>query len=181
MVKRRLAGGVILCFALAAPLGAETPTAIIIGTPPQPTWTQLNTQQKNILAPLAVDWDKMENIRRKKWLGITERYPNMTPNEQARVQLRMREWANLTPEQRAKARDTYKDFNQLPAEQKKIVKQKWEAYSNLPSEEKQRIRENSKSSKLLSPPAQETSNTSPSSEPAPLATATDASGEAGKR
>lgn len=180
MVKRRLAGGVILCFALVAPLVAETPTTIIIGTPPQPDWTQLNTQQKNILTPLAGDWDKMENVRRKKWLGIAERYPNMAPNEQGRVQLRMREWANLTPEQRAKARDTYKGFNQLPAEQKKIVKQKWEAYSSLPTEDKQRIRENSKSSRLLAVPAQEASK-SPSGEPASQATAAETTSEAGKQ
>lgn len=152
MAKRQLAGGIILCLALTAPLGADTPTAIVIGTPPQPGWAQLNPQQKNILSPLSVDWDNMENIRRKKWLGIAERYPNMKPDEQGRVQNRMREWASLTSEQRNKVRDSYKGFNQLPAEQKQVVKQKWEAYSNLPEDEKQRIRSSGKSSKLLSPP-----------------------------
>ncbi len=94
----------------------------------------------------------MENVRRKKWLGIADRYPTMKSDEQQRMQDRMREWAALTPEQRSKVRDTYKDFNQLPAEQKKLVKQKWEAYSNLPAEEKQRARESGKSSKLLAAP-----------------------------
>lgn len=95
----------------------------------------------------------MENIRKKKWLGIAERYPSMKPDEQLRTQNRMREWARLTPAQRTKIRDSYKDFNQLPAEQKITVKQKWEAYSNLPAEEKQRIREAGKSIELLIPPA----------------------------
>ncbi len=94
----------------------------------------------------------MENVRRKKWLGIAERYPTMKPEEQVRMQERMREWARLTPEQRAKVRDTYKDFNQLPPEQKQTVKQKWEAYSSLSEEEKQRARESGKSSRLLAPP-----------------------------
>ncbi|MGE5470705.1 MAG: DUF3106 domain-containing protein [Bacteroidota bacterium] len=152
MAKRRLAGGVILCLALIAPLRAETPTAVVIGTPPQPTWAQLDTTEKNILAPLSANWDEMENIRRKKWRGIAERYPSMTPAEQGRVQVRMRDWAALTPEQRTKARNSYKEFNQLPTEQKQTMKQKWEAYSNLPSEEKQRIRASGKSSKLLTPP-----------------------------
>jgi hypothetical protein len=156
MVKRRHIGGLILCFALAGPLAAEPPTTAVIGTPPQPGWSQLGTQQKAVLAPLAGEWDKMENIRRKKWLGIAERYPTMSQDEQRRMQERMREWASLTPEQRAKARDIYKDFNQLPTEQKQAVKQKWEAYSNLPPEERQRVRQEGKSSRLLTPPAAET-------------------------
>lgn len=97
----------------------------------------------------------MENIRKKKWLGIAERYPSMKQDEQQRMQDRMREWAGLSPTERSKVRDTYKDFKQLPPEQKQVVRQKWEAYSNLPADEKQRIRETGKSSKLLAtPPAQ---------------------------
>ena len=152
MVKRRYIGGVVISLALAGPLAAEPPTTAVIGTPPQPGWSLLNPQQKTILAPLAAEWDKLDNVRRKKWLGIAERYPAMKPEEQQRVQDRMREWATLTPEQRAKARDTYKEFNQLPPEQKQTVKQKWEAYSNLPPEEKQRLRQEGKSSQLLAPP-----------------------------
>lgn len=153
MVKRRYIGGIILSLALAGPLAAAEPSpTAVLGTPPQPGWSLLSAQQKNVLAPLAAEWDKLDNIRRKKWLGIAERYPAMKPEEQQRVQDRMREWATLTPEQRAKVRDTYKEFNQLPSEQKQTVKQKWEAYSNLPHEEKQRMRQEGKSSKLLAPP-----------------------------
>jgi hypothetical protein len=158
MVKRRLLGGVILCFALNTAIAAETPTTVIIGTPPQPGWNQLKLQQKDILAPLAGDWDKMENIRRKKWLGIAERYPNMKQDEQQRMQDRMREWANLTPDQRTQIRSSYKDFNQLPPEQKQVVKQKWDAYTNLPAEQQQRLREGGKSSKLLARPGESTSS-----------------------
>lgn len=130
---------------------AEPPTTAIIGTPPQPLWSQLNLQQRDILAPLSGDWDKMENIRRKKWLGIADRYPGMKTDEQQRMKDRMREWAALTPEQRTKVRSSYKDFNQLPPEQKQVVRQKWDAYSNLPQEQQTRIREGGKSSKLLVP------------------------------
>lgn len=152
MAIRRLVGGVILAAALNTAIAAEPPTTVVIGTPPQPGWNQLNGQQRNILAPLAKDWDSLANIRKKKWLGIADRYPAMKPDEQQRMQDRMREWATLSPAERNKVRDTYKDFTQLPTEQKQVVKQKWEAYSNLPPEERQRIRETSKSSKLLAPP-----------------------------
>jgi hypothetical protein len=187
MAKRRHIGGLILSLALAGPLAAQPPTTAVIGTPPQPGWSQLGAQQKTVLAPLAGEWDKMENIRRKKWLGIAERYPTMSQDEQRRMQERMREWAGLTPEQRAKARDIYKDFNQLPTEQKQAVKQKWEAYSNLPPEEKQRVRQEGKSSRLLTPPAAETTpslETQAPQEPiaadAPASSAPQAAPEAGK-
>jgi hypothetical protein len=119
---------------------ADPPTTVIIGTPPQPGWSLLSTQQKIILAPLAKDWDSMENIRRKKWLGIAERYPKLSKEEQTRVQQRMQEWAALTPAQRNKARDSYKEFNQLTPEKKQAFKQKWEAYSNLSEEEKKQVK-----------------------------------------
>lgn len=93
----------------------------------------------------------MESIRKRKWLGIAERYPGMKPDEQQRMQDRMREWSRLSPSERTKVRDTYKDFKQLPPEQKQVVKQKWDAYSSLPADERDRIRSTGKSSKLLTP------------------------------
>ena len=140
--------GLLLNIAIAA----EPPATAVIGTPPQPAWVQLSAQQKIILAPLAKEWDSLENIRKKKWLAIAERYPAMKQDDQQRMQDRMREWAGLSPLERSKVRDTYKDFKQLPAEQKQVVKQKWQAYSNLPPEERQRLRESGKSSQLLSSP-----------------------------
>ncbi len=124
----------------------------------------MSTQQKIILAPLAKEWDNMENVRRKKWLGIVERFPKMTPDEQARVQRRMQEWAALTPEQRSKVRDSYKEFNQLPPEKKQAVKQKWESYSNLSDEEKERVR---LSGKRTTSPQPTEATPAPDSKPEP--------------
>lgn len=155
MVKaRRLLAGLILCAALEAAAQTKAPTTVVIGTPPQPSWSLLSTEQKIILAPLSREWDDMENVRRKKWLLIAERFPRMTPDEQKRVQTRMREWASLTPDQRARVRDSYKEFNQLPAEKKQAVKQKWDTYSNLSSEERERLRQQAKGG-TSAPPAPE--------------------------
>jgi len=157
MAKRRLAAGLICAAALLGnaqaqpPAPAGPPPAAIIGTPPQPLWGELNPTQQDILAPLARDWDAMEGFRRKQWLGIAERYPNMKPAEQRRIQARMQEWGRMTPEQRARVRDSYRDFNQLPSEQKQAIKEKWKAYLNLPPEERRRLREAGKSAQLLAP------------------------------
>lgn len=127
---------------IAAPVFAQTHGATsVVAVPPQPAWQDLNETQQQILAPLAEDWNRMENYRRKKWLGIAQRYPRMAAKEQERVQRRMLEWANMTPEQRQNARETYKNLNQLPPERKSAVKQKWEEYQNLPEAQRQQLKE----------------------------------------
>jgi hypothetical protein len=164
MVKRRFVAGVTLILALCGSTQAQTPTTAIIGTPPQPGWSLLSTQQKIILAPLASEWDAMDNLRRKKWLGIAERFPKMNPDERERVQHRMHEWAALSPEQRARVRDSYKEFNQLAPEKKRALKKKWETFSNLTEEEKRVVRETGKL------PAPRTTESDPSLTSAPSTT-----------
>ena len=104
------------------------PSTAVIATPPQPAWTALAPDQKQILSPLAGDWDKMENYRRKKWLGIAKRYPTMKPEEQQRIQERMREWAALPPEVRQEAREKFKEYNKLSPEAKAALRQRWQEY-----------------------------------------------------
>src|SRR5207253_6330090 len=97
--------------------------------------------QKEILAPLAAEWDKIEDKRKLKWLVIARRYPAMTSEEQQRVQTRMRDWASLTPDQRRQAREQYKNLQKIPPEKRDALIQKWQEYDSLPGEEKQRLNE----------------------------------------
>ena len=75
MAIGRLVGGLILATTLNLAIAAEPPATAVIGTPPQPGWSQLTAQQREILAPLSRDWDSLENIRKRKWLAIADRYP----------------------------------------------------------------------------------------------------------
>lgn len=109
---------------------------------PQPSWRELSENHRRILAPLAGEWDKLESWRRKKWLGIAERYPLMNPEEQQRIQKQMREWVRLPPEQRAQIREQYRQLTQnVSPEQKELLKQKWQQYRELPPEEKRRLQQ----------------------------------------
>jgi len=130
--------GLILAVALwlASPLGHA---AI---TPPlsQPSWAELNAEQKRVLAPLSTEWDKMGGFSRKKWLGIAQRYPSLSSDEQARMQRRMTDWAKLTPDERKRARDKYKSLQKAPPEKKEAVKLKWQEYKELPESEKTRLK-----------------------------------------
>lgn len=105
----------------------------------EPGWAQLTPEQRQVLAPLADDWNRMEDLRKRKWLGIADRFLAMTQEERGRVQSRMREWAKLTPEERRKAREQYRNWQLKPAHERIALKQKWEQYAELPEEEKQRL------------------------------------------
>lgn len=113
-----------------------------VSIPPlqQPKWAELTPQQREALAPLSGEWDKLESYRRKKWLGIAKRYPTMSAEEQQRIQRRMKDWANLSPEQRKQAREQYKTLKKVPPEQRQAVNQKWQEYKNLPETEKERLK-----------------------------------------
>ncbi|HEX5804056.1 MAG TPA: DUF3106 domain-containing protein [Azospira sp.] len=141
MAKRFLVAlAVVLDLATAGTALAAEPNPVVAATPPQPTWSALSREQQSVLAPLAGEWDRMENYRRKKWLGIADRYRTMVPEEQQRLQDRIRTWAKLTPEQRLAAREKYRQMKQMDPEKKAAVKQKWLEYKQLPEEEKDRLR-----------------------------------------
>jgi len=128
-----------LTLALGNPASAE-----IIPPLKQPKWTELTPQQRDVLAPLSSEWDKLESYRRKKWLGIALRYPTLSLEEQQRLQRRMKAWATLSPEDRKRAREQYKTLQKAPLEQRQVVKQKWQEYESLPDAEKQRLQKEAK-------------------------------------
>lgn len=129
-----------LIFAVALWLASPLSHAVIAPPLPQPSWSELNAEQKRVLAPLAGEWDKMDGFPRKKWLGIAQRYPSLSPDEQVRVQKRMTDWAKLTPEERKRAREKYRSLQKAPPEKKEAVKLKWQEYEELPESERNRLK-----------------------------------------
>ena len=108
---------------------------------PSPKWGDLPVETRQILAPLAEDWEQLEPWRRAKWLEISQRYPKLSTDEQARVQERMRAWAILTPNQRKAAREQYRILQNATPEQKEALRKRWIEYEALPDEEKKRYHE----------------------------------------
>ncbi len=109
---------------------------------PGPAWSTLSAEQKTILGPLQQDWDRLDPERRKRWINVATRYPNLPPDRQQRIQQRMHEWASLTPEQRTKARERFKQLRQLPADKHHELNQRWHEYQQLPEEQRQKLRDN---------------------------------------
>jgi hypothetical protein len=132
----------LLCAALitfAAPQ-ANTPAVDPKSAPNElvsrPWWSELTDAQRGALSPLAAEWNNMELFRKKKWLEIGNRFATMKPEEQQRMQERMRDWAKLTPDQRRVAREIYSRTNKLDSDQKSA---QWLDYQQLPEEEKKKL------------------------------------------
>ena len=168
-----MARSLLAVVAVALGLVLLPPAHAVVPPLKQPTWVELTQEQKQILAPLSGEWDKLESFRQKKWLGIAQRYPAMNEEEQSRVQRRMKDWVKLTPEERKAAREKYKNLQKAPPEHKEAFKQKWQEYKQLPEEEKQRLNEAAKAKpqpkpgKAVKAPTATATTISPAPPPSP--------------
>lgn len=126
----------------------------------KPLWVELTPAQQQVLMPFAGEWDRIDATRKKKWLEIGNKLMSMKPEEQQRMQERMREWAKLTPEQRRIARESYARAKKLGSTQKSA---QWEKYQQLPEEQKQKLAADATSKKHVAnpPPAHSKNKTLP--------------------
>lgn len=127
---------------LQVPAAAETtvlankPAATAKAQASRPTWKELSEPQRQALQPLAAHWDSMPSDGKRKWLALSHNYYNLSPDEQAKLQSRMREWGQLSQQQRSQARLNYAETKKLAPEQKSA---QWQAYQQLSPEEKRKL------------------------------------------
>nr|HPR07286.1 DUF3106 domain-containing protein [Denitromonas sp.] len=81
-----MAAGRIVLFAL---LSAFTSLALAGNE-----WRELSREQQRALSPLAGQWQSLDAGSRDRWLRMTDRFDQLTPEEQSRVQGRMRNWSS---------------------------------------------------------------------------------------
>lgn len=125
------------------------------GTPvPKSEWSKLSAAQQQALSPLAGDWGRLDTFRKEKWLELANRFASMSPEEQARMQDRMRDWVKLSPEQRRLARESFARAKKMDAQQKS---KQWEQYQQLSEEKKQQLAATVAPKKqIVNPPRQHT-------------------------
>ncbi|MBX3618396.1 MAG: DUF3106 domain-containing protein [Rhizobacter sp.] len=99
-------------------------------------WSSLNASQRKALKPLEAEWGQLDAPSQTKWLTLANRFPKMSPAQQARIQTRMDEWARLTPRERGQARMNYREAQQVPAQERRA---RWEAYKALPPEQRKQL------------------------------------------
>jgi len=116
-----------------APATATSKTAKTTGGP---VWSELSAPQQQSLAPLAAQWGTISEAQKRKWIALSQNYPKLAPDEQAKLHSRMTEWVALSPQQRTQARLNFADTRKIPPDDKKA---KWEAYQSLTPDEKARL------------------------------------------
>lgn len=141
--------------AAPAPAPAAKAAAAKQQSATKPLWSDLTAAQQQALAPLAAEWNNLGSARKMKWLAIGNKYASMKPDEQQRVQERMREWIKLTPEQRRIARESYARAKKLNADQKS---KHWEEYQQLSEEQKKKLAAAAKKHVATLPPASQSKN-----------------------
>lgn len=102
----------------------------------KPRWQDLNPAQRQALKPLEREWQAIDAERKQKWLAIAEKYPSMQPQDQARVQGRMADWARLSPAERGVARQQFEAAKRVAPQDRPA---QWEAYQALPPEQKRKL------------------------------------------
>lgn len=149
--------GLVATSKASAPLSKPVPTS-----GDKLAWSSLTTEQKMALAPLASEWDKMDELRKKKWLGVAQKYAQMKPEEQSRVQERIQAWIKMTPAQRMAVRENYTNLTKKSAEQKSA---QWQRYQQLSEEEKQKLAKEAKNKKSITTIQPESKRTTPVLQP----------------
>ena len=87
-----------------------------------------HSEERMILEQLAKYWDRMDPAKKQKWIGITKRYPNMTPLEQQLIQKDILDLDSLTSKQKKEARKIYQKIKNMPLEKKLEIKKKWKKF-----------------------------------------------------
>eukprot|EP01034_Spumella_vulgaris_P043945 gene43945-54606_t len=131
---------------VAAPPGKHAVAPIALE---KPLWKDLTPAQQRALEPLSGEWNKLEGLRKQKWLEIANRFASMKPDEQQRVHDRMRDWLRLTPDQRRQVRENFARTQKITPGQKSA---QWEQYQQLPEEKKKQLADKAPKKQVVNPP-----------------------------
>lgn len=123
-----------LCGLLAAAVVHAQPAVGKARAEVGPTWSSLTAIQRRQLEPLYAEWAGIDASRKQKWLDVAARMPNMSQDEQARVRIRMAEWARMSPAERGRARLQFQEARQLAPGDRQ---ERWESYQSLPADQRQ--------------------------------------------
>jgi hypothetical protein len=126
----------LVAVALATALCLADPALAQVGG--GPAWNQLSPRQREALEPLAGQWTSLPAESKRKWLEIADKYPQLSPEGQSRLQARMAEFSRLTPEQRRTARENFQRAYELPRESRESAV---EHYRSLPDDKKKELGE----------------------------------------
>lgn len=119
----------LLLLMLSAPCWAQTPE-----------WNQLSREQQQLLAPLAGNWDGLDESRRERLLGGVERYLSMNAEERDKAWGRFRVWQGLDEEEKQHIRQQFERFGNMDAKEQERLRERFERFQQLPEERRKALR-----------------------------------------
>jgi hypothetical protein len=103
----------------------------------QPLWVDLTPAQQQVLQPFAAQWNTYPQNEKRSWVKLADRFKAMPPDQQSKLQMRMRDWAALTPDQRSRARSNFGIAKKAPQE-KRVAE--FEQYKELTPDQRRVLR-----------------------------------------
>lgn len=105
----------------------------------RPLWSELSPAQQQLLRELEPVWNGLPATKKRSWLTIANRIPQMDAADREKAEARIREWARLTPEQRQLARNNFRLAKSLPKTERVAT---WEQYQQMSPEQQSVLRAN---------------------------------------
>ncbi len=99
----------------------------------KPGWSDLSNSQRQLLAPFESQWQELPLNEKRAWADLASRFPQMSEQDQLRVQRRVSEWAALSPEQRKLARANFRMARQSGTAN---LQADWERYQAMTPEQR---------------------------------------------
>lgn len=100
-------------------------------------WAALTASERDALAPLEREWPGIDAVRQQKWLDVASRFNKLEPDDRARMQQRMGDWARMTPDERRRARLNYQELRTQTAPDER--QSRWQTYQALPESQKREL------------------------------------------
>ncbi|OHX12462.1 DUF3106 domain-containing protein [Chromobacterium sphagni] len=123
---RRLACALLSLSSLLVPQSSHA------SPPADPLWDQLNSEQQQVLSPLAAEWNRYAPDKKRNLLAIVPRFIGLPPQQQQRVRQKLKTWSELSQPQRDQIRANWKKLQQLPPEQRELVMRRLRERSAIP-------------------------------------------------
>ena len=102
------------------------------------SWSNLTSQQQELLAPLKSDWNSLPKTHQERWIAIGRKYENESPDKQDKMRERVSTWTSLSSQEKAAARENYKTLKEQARGERNSS---WNSYQTLDPKERGLLKE----------------------------------------
>ncbi len=102
-------------------------------------WSQLSSEQRQVLKPLRSQWSGMPVKRRQHLAQRAQEWAELPPRRRAAIRDRIQRWAGMDGEQRQQAVRGANQFRDLPEADRKRLMDTWRRFQSLPPAQRREL------------------------------------------